>query len=87
MKRKKLLSLVLIAVLSVSAFSGCGKTEKTDKTAETSDSKEMITINWMPQNDKPMDENSPVTAALEKRFNVKLNYIYIDRIEAWQDAN
>lgn len=79
MKRKKLLSLVLVTVLSMGAFAGCGNAKKTEKTAETADSKELITINWMPQNDKPMDETSPVTAAIEKRFNVKLNYIYLDR--------
>lgn len=38
-----------------------------------------VTINWMPQNDGPGEENSPVKAELEKIFNVKLNFIYMDR--------
>lgn len=79
MKRRKLLSLILAAVLSVGTFSGCSNSGNSKATSDNSNSNEIITINWMPQNDKPMDEDSPVTAALEKRFNVKLNYVYMDR--------
>lgn len=90
MQRKRLLSIVLVAALSIGIFSGCKKTAETPQDSKTTagttegtktETKpaEVITINWMPQNDKPMDENSPVTAALEKRFNVKLNYIYIEK--------
>lgn len=38
-----------------------------------------IVIKWMPQNDGPVDENSPHKARLEKMFNTKFEFIYIDR--------
>jgi Bacterial surface proteins containing Ig-like domains len=39
----------------------------------------VYTINWLPQCDGPVDESSPVVKELEKKFSVKLNFIYLDR--------
>lgn len=51
-------------------------------TAETVTAAEdkVYTIDWLPQNDAPVDENSPVIKELMEGFpNVKINFIYLDR--------
>lgn len=70
---KKWLSLGII-VLSIALIgSGCGK--KSVATEENG----TITIDWMPQNDAPVDTESPVIKELEAKFGVKFNFIYMDR--------
>ena len=84
MKKYKLITtLTSLAVIIAIAMSGCSKAPKDpgkDVPAVTEgDTSKIITINWMAQNDKPVDPESPVTKELEKMFNIKLNYIYMDR--------
>ena len=38
-----------------------------------------IVLDWVSQNDAPVDNNSPVVAELEKRYDVDFNFIYMDR--------
>lgn len=54
---------------------GSIQTQKTEGNAQG----EIITIDWMPQNDAPVDKDSPLIKECEKKFNVKFNFIYMDR--------
>lgn len=71
-KFRKIITLVLALCLLFSA-AGCKKTEKTSSEGD------VMVIDWVPQNDNPVDENSPVKLALEEKFGVKFNFIYLDR--------
>lgn len=88
MKLKKILIILIALCLSVSTLGGCGKDEKKDtsslnadseKQVSKKDSEEVMTINWMPQNDQPVDAESPVIKLIEEKVGVKFNFIYIDR--------
>lgn len=92
-KYSKIGALLLVAVLSISQFVACGgndnSSEPTTKTEAVKEDKksndkvaekeEPIVIDWMPQNDQPVDENSEVVKKLEEQFNCEFNFIYLDR--------
>lgn len=85
MKKKnfiKVFSGALAVVMGLGLFAGCGGTKKTpnnDVATTTVQPEQIITIDWMPQNDQPVNPESPVIKQLEKLFNVKFNFIYMDR--------
>lgn len=96
MRHVKILSFVLALIMAVSMVAGCSKEEsKTTEQAKTADQPQtaakataaattaenkVYTIDWLPQCDGPVDENSPVIVELMKLFpNVKINFIYLDR--------
>lgn len=87
----KTTAVLLTLVMTISVFAGCtvskdtssdstaSKTSTaTDSTAPAEDSKPM-TITVKPQNDGAQDPNSSVTKAINEKFNVNIEYIYIDR--------
>lgn len=90
MKRneRKVASIVAI-LLTLSVFSGCGnKTSvKGESPQSTQDPGKVVTIDWMPQNDQPADSNSQLAKEVEKRFNVKINFIYMDRNQTTELLN
>jgi putative aldouronate transport system substrate-binding protein len=68
----KPLVLILAIVLCVGIFAEC-------VSGRDANGGKPITINWLPQNDSPVNPDSPVVKELEKALNVKLNFIYLER--------
>lgn len=64
---------VLTAVLISLALSGCGGKK------QGSDENGTVTIDWVPQNDSPVNTDSAVVKKYEEILNVKFNFIYLDR--------
>lgn len=74
MKKLKFFVVCLMtAALTLSVLSGC------KKTAQDASTDSIIRIDWMPQNDSPVDADSPIVKMYEEKFGVDLNFIYIDR--------
>ena len=71
--KKKVMAMVLAAAL-IFTIAGCGNEKNEQK-----DNGGKITIDWVPQNDSPVDADSPVIALLEEKFGVDFNFIYMDR--------
>lgn len=80
-KQIKLLSSALAIIMGISLLAGCGNTQKTSNNNPTTNAgpEKPITIDWMPQNDQPVNSESPVIKELEKLLNVKINFVYMDR--------
>ncbi len=74
---KKKLALITALLLVAGSFAGCGG--NSNQNSSETDSNGRIKIDWMSQNDSPVDADSPVIAMLEEKFNVDLNFIYLDR--------
>lgn len=72
---KKRLCLILVGCLLITSLclSGCGKESK------QASSDDVMTIDWMPQNDDYVDEESPIVKKYEEILGVKFNFIYLDR--------
>lgn len=97
-KLHNVLVLLLVLVMCTSVFAGCtgdskptaDSTTGTVEAGETSTAAEVeepITITVKPQNDGPQDSNSPVTKLIEEKFNVKINYVYLDRVKETELLN
>lgn len=72
--KKRFFLVFLSALLIVSlCFSGCEKGSK--QTSGT----DIMTIDWMPQNDDYVDKDSPIVKKYEEILGVKFNFIYLDR--------
>ena len=73
-KLGRYVAYLIVAALALSAISGC------DKVGETvGDTGDVIRIDWMPQNDAPVDAESPIVKMYEEKFGVDLNFVYMDR--------
>ena len=78
-KYAKILVIVgFIIITGINLLIGCSN-RTVDTQNDQAQQQEVITINWMPQNDQPVDPESPVVKELERQLNVKFNFIYIDR--------
>jgi len=79
-KRTRLLASLMVVALGIGTFAGCNKSTQ-PKVADQTEVKDEtpITIDWMPQNDQPVNPESHVIKELEKKLNVKFNFIYMDR--------
>ena len=73
----KLFTLIILAA-SLESCTATGSYDSVNDTG-TSTMPAPVTIDWKPQNDAPVDNDSPVIKELEKIFNVKFNFIYINR--------
>ena len=72
---KKRLCLLLAAVVAIGALlGGCG-----DKSETTGGSGDVMTIDWLPQNDDYVNSESPIVKKYEEILGVKFNFIYLDR--------
>ena len=69
------LMLVMLAGIGGTAQATAGESGYLGKY----DPENVLTISWLPQCDRPVDPNSEVTKAIEELFNIKIDYIYIDR--------
>ena len=75
MKLKKRLCLLLAAVVAIGALlGGCG-----NKSETTGGSGDVMTIDWLPQNDDYVNSESPIVKKYEEILGVKFNFIYLDR--------
>lgn len=99
-KLQKIFALLLVLVMCTSVLGGCGTDSKTtdestatagtESTVEAStavEAEEPITITVKPQNDGPQNPDSPVTKLIEEKFNVKINYVYLDRVKETELLN
>ena len=70
-----------IIVIFIYILSGCSGIKKQNNAAapEGSITPSIITIDWKPQNAAPVENDSPVIKELERIFNVRFNFIYINR--------
>lgn len=73
LKRIALLLAVALAVTSA----GCSGGNKRGGVDEGP-----IKISWVPQNDGPVDRDSPIKKLLEEKYDVQLEFIYMDRNKA-----
>ena len=73
MKKRFILTALTAALLVTAA--GCGEKKETVKTGADG----RIVVDWVPQNDSPVDNNSPIVAEYEKKYGVDFNFIYMDR--------
>lgn len=80
-KPKSVIPLLLVSALLASPLGGCmSKAPENKAEGEVrAEMSEPVVIDWIPQNDQPNDPNSPIKKEIEKRFNVKINFVYIDR--------
>lgn len=78
----KKLAILLAGILVILSVAGCGGTKKS---SEGENGK--ITINWLAQCDAPVNEDSVIKKTIEEKFNVKLNFIYLDRNNMTQLLN
>lgn len=87
-KEFRKLAVVLIAVMFFTLCEACGNTETVSKdnsqktsvqATQSTQTVEPIKITVKNQNDGPQDPKSPVTQEINKRFNVQIEYVYIDR--------
>lgn len=78
---KRIVLGILVLCLLVTAVAGCGSKE------ETSGGDTVMEIKWLPQCDSPINEDSPVIAALEEKFGVKFNFVYLDRTKQTELLN
>ena len=53
--------------------------ETNGNSRDITNKEEVITLNWLPQNDAPVDPNSPIVKKIEEAYNVKFNFIYLER--------
>lgn len=90
-EKKKIGALLLSVSVAMAALAGCAGGDKNTgasgspspsssvKPAESAKPEEPIKLTIKPQNDKQQDPNSAVTKEIEKLFNVKIEYVYLDR--------
>lgn len=86
-KPSKWLTASVSASLLAGLIAGCSGNSPSEGTPATSNGPDgssstaeaPITISFKNQNDGPHDPESPVTKEIEKRLNIKLNYIYLER--------
>ncbi|OHE58435.1 MAG: hypothetical protein A2Z99_08450 [Treponema sp. GWB1_62_6] len=76
---RRLKKTIWLAIAATVLVAGAFAEGKADAAAPAAAASGPITINWMPQNDAPVDPNSPVVLELEKQLGVKLNFVYLDR--------
>ena len=90
MKKALRMTAVFLAIMTaLAAVAGCAQENggtgaaaentpavSTDTAAEP---EAPVTLTWKPQNDAPQDPDSPITKEIEKRFNIKLEYVYLER--------
>ncbi len=81
MKKRFILTALTAALLVTAA--GCGEKKETVKTGVDG----RIVVDWVPQNDSPVDNDSPVVAEFEKKYDVDFNFIYMDRNQASELLN
>ena len=53
--------------------------ETSGNSGDAAKKEEVITIDWLPQNDAPVDPNSPIVKDIETAYNIKFNFIYLER--------
>lgn len=82
-KNSKILSFIVTAIMFASVLSGCNK-EKLKPTDVKEE--EPITLDWLAyQTQVQPDSDSDVVKMIEKKFNVKLNYWFVDD-QKWDDV-
>jgi putative aldouronate transport system substrate-binding protein len=94
-KSTKWLATGVTVALSTGLLAGCGGNAEDPKTSasETPTASMAPTvepplkISWKNQNDGPHDPESPITKEIEKKFNVKLDYVYLDRAKETELLN
>lgn len=92
---KKLVCLALATGITISLLAGCGKgdtgaaaTQETGKTTSEAQStvEEPVKIDWLAyQTLAEPDPNSEIAQAIEKKFNVKFSYWFVDDAK-WDDV-
>jgi len=98
---KKTLTLLLACALVMSLSAACGSSTAapTTRPAASSDwtpgagyagkydPSNVLTISWVTQGDRPVDPDSAITKAIEEMFNLKIDYVYLQRAEQAQLLN
>ncbi len=91
-KLPRLVAMMLALVMSAGVLAACDKGAVTTETASPAPGTTTaevttapatpappITLTVLPQNDAPQNPESPVTAAINAKFNVDIQFIYLDR--------
>ncbi len=98
---KKHVAMGLTMILAMSTFAGCGKSDSRSKEtaanttseksadkekADTNKNEDPVTIDWLAYNcyGQP-DPNAEVVKEIEQKFNVKLNFWYVDD-QKWDEV-
>ena len=90
MKKMSRMTAVFLEIMTaLAAVAGCAQenggtgavAENTPavSTGTAAEPEAPVTLTWKPQNDAPQDPDSPITKEIEKRFNIKLEYVYLER--------
>lgn len=88
--KKKVLSVLLAASISVTPLWGCSSQNPSDNSQESSQTaggeEEPITISWLAyQTDAQPDPDSKIVKAVEERYNVKFDFWFVDN-QKWDDT-
>ncbi len=91
-KIQKSFALLIVLLMCISCIAGCtgGTTSGDTGTAagtSAAPAEKTISFTVKPQNDGPQDPNSPVTKLIEEKFNVKIEYVYLDRVKETELLN
>ena len=96
---KKVIALLLASVLLLTLIAACGSATQAPTTrpappssgwtpgagyAGKYDPSTVLKIAWVTQGDRPVDPNSEVKKVYEEKFNLDIDYIYIQRAEQAQ---